>query len=120
MIISPTRTNMEHIRRTYLEKIGSNNTNPTPLNITTYINETVVSGDNFLRSYANYNIITQWDSIYVYTGLVFGTIVLISFSRMLCYKLAMNASINLHDSMFSNILQATMRFFDTNPSGTTY
>lgn len=29
----------------------------------------------------------------------------------------MRSSIKLHNKMFSNILSATMRFFDTNPSG---
>lgn len=29
----------------------------------------------------------------------------------------MRSSIKLHNQMFSNILAATMRFFDTNPSG---
>lgn len=33
------------------------------------------------------------------------------------YWVCIRASINLHDTMFSNILQSTMRFFDTNPSG---
>lgn len=29
----------------------------------------------------------------------------------------MRSSIKLHNLMFSNIMSATMRFFDTNPSG---
>lgn len=29
----------------------------------------------------------------------------------------MRSSINLHNQIFGNILSATMRFFDTNPSG---
>nr|CAD7462471.1 unnamed protein product [Timema tahoe] len=33
------------------------------------------------------------------------------------FKVCMNASIGLHDTMFRSILQGTMRFFDTNPSG---
>jgi len=36
---------------------------------------------------------------------------------LLFFWMCIRASINLHDTMFSNILQATMRFFDTNPSG---
>ncbi|XP_056639846.1 ATP-binding cassette sub-family C member 4-like isoform X1 [Diorhabda sublineata] len=33
------------------------------------------------------------------------------------YRIIMNASRNLHKRMFGNVLEAPMRFFDTNPSG---
>lgn len=35
----------------------------------------------------------------------------------LFFKLCMHASKTLHNKMFGSILHATMRFFDTNPSG---
>lgn len=34
--------------------------------------------------------------------------------------LSMRASQNLHDIMFTNLIAAVMRFFDTNPSGEPY
>lgn len=110
-------TNMEDIRRTYLTKVGNNNTHPTPLNISTYIDPMAVQNDTFLVTYSGKTIITQYMSIYVYLVLIILSVVLCSASRMIFFKMAMNASTNLHDTMFSNILQATMRFFDTNPSG---
>lgn len=55
--------------------------------------------------------------IYIYTAFIIGCIVLTTFRAMFFYKVCMNASKNLHNSMFSNVIQATMRFFDTNASG---
>ncbi|KAK4879098.1 hypothetical protein RN001_007244 [Aquatica leii] len=55
--------------------------------------------------------------IYVYTVLILLAIVLTTFRSVLFLKICMNASRGLHDTMFSNVLRATMRFFDTNPSG---
>lgn len=39
------------------------------------------------------------------------------FRSILFLWMCMRSSIKLHNEMFSNILTATMRFFDTNPSG---
>lgn len=36
---------------------------------------------------------------------------------LILYTACMKASINLHDSMFSSISRASMRFFNTNRSG---
>ncbi|KAJ8967793.1 hypothetical protein NQ317_014819 [Molorchus minor] len=55
--------------------------------------------------------------IIVYTIFMACSIVLTPLSRNLCYWIFMKASKRLHNKMFSNILQAPMRFFDTNPSG---
>jgi ATP-binding cassette, subfamily C (CFTR/MRP), member 4 len=40
-----------------------------------------------------------------------------TFRSLLFLWVCMRSSIKLHNQMFSNILTATMRFFDTNPSG---
>ncbi|KAJ8916751.1 hypothetical protein NQ315_013956 [Exocentrus adspersus] len=55
--------------------------------------------------------------IIIYTIFIIGSIILTSARSLLYYKVCMNASINLHNKMFSNVLQAPMRFFNTNPSG---
>lgn len=52
----------------------------------------------------------------------YGTLIVVLFfsallRSMLFYKLAMNSSQTLHDSMFSSVIKAPMRFFDTNPAG---
>lgn len=55
--------------------------------------------------------------IYIYTVCIIGSIVLTTLRSLVFFKVCMNSSIGLHNKMFNNILQATMRFFDTNPSG---
>ena len=55
--------------------------------------------------------------IYAYSGITLGTIifsVVHSLYFMLYFTLA---SINLHSTSFSSIIQATMRFYNNNPSG---
>lgn len=55
--------------------------------------------------------------LYIYGGLIV-TLFVVALSRsMSFYKLAMLSSQNLHDSMFSSVVNTNMRFFDTNPSG---
>lgn len=55
--------------------------------------------------------------ILVYTAFILASIILTPLSRNLCYLIFIKASKVLHNKMFNNILQAPMRFFDTNPSG---
>lgn len=104
----------------YMHKIGDNNTNPVPLNLTTVINATWMEDDPFIAPYDGRTIIEQNYSMIVYAILIALSVIITTLSRMIFYKLAMSSSTNLHDTMFVNILQATMRFFDTNPSGNYY
>lgn len=55
--------------------------------------------------------------IVIYSIFIGAAIILTPLSRNVCYIIYMRASKSLHNKMFSNILQAPMRFFDTNPSG---
>ncbi|KAJ8713564.1 hypothetical protein PYW07_013934 [Mythimna separata] len=55
--------------------------------------------------------------IYVWAAAIFGCIIVTSGRAMLFLWVCMRSSVKLHNQMFSNILSATMRFFDTNPSG---
>ncbi|XP_058803038.1 ATP-binding cassette sub-family C member 4 isoform X2 [Phymastichus coffea] len=55
--------------------------------------------------------------IYVYTVLILGSILMSIAKNVLFYKICMNASRKLHDTMFARLLRAPMRFFDVNPSG---
>lgn len=55
--------------------------------------------------------------IMIYSVFIIAAVILTPLSRNVCYIIYMRASKNLHNKMFSNILQAPMRFFDTNPSG---
>jgi ATP-binding cassette subfamily C (CFTR/MRP) protein 4 len=61
--------------------------------------------------------LSQTTYIWIYSVLILLSIVLTTSRSLLFFKICMNASKRLHNSMFANILQATMRFFDTNPSG---
>jgi hypothetical protein len=56
-------------------------------------------------------------AIYVYTVFILGSVFITSIRSMFFFKVCMTASKILHDTMFGSILAATMRFFDTNPSG---
>lgn len=60
---------------------------------------------------------SQMFYINLYTILIVGATIFTVLRSWLFFKICMHASKVLHNTMFSNILQATMRFFDTNPSG---
>lgn len=62
-------------------------------------------------------LFTTNESILIYTMCIIASIILTTLRSLLFFKVCMNASRGLHNKMFNNILQATMRFFDTNPSG---
>lgn len=83
------------------------------LDITTF--PTIVSdGKKIVK---DEEILSQTIYIWIYTVFILGSIFLTTFRSLLFFKICMNASKNLHNTMFGNVLQATMRFFDTNPSG---
>lgn len=63
------------------------------------------------------NYLSTEDCIYIYTGLIIGVFVWAFSSCMLFYKLAMNSSKNLHNSMFLSVIRAPLRFFEATPSG---
>lgn len=55
--------------------------------------------------------------VYVYSGLV-AAMILITFARsFLFFIFSIRASSRLHNKMFDSVSSATMRFFNTNPSG---
>ncbi|XP_017777905.1 PREDICTED: probable multidrug resistance-associated protein lethal(2)03659 [Nicrophorus vespilloides] len=81
-------------------------TNAFPINDTVYEEGSCDFG-NFPRK--NY--------ILIYSVLILLTVVLTIVRSLAFYKVCMNSSKSLHNNMFGNILEATMRFFDTNPSG---
>ncbi|XP_046412545.1 ATP-binding cassette sub-family C member 4 isoform X1 [Neodiprion fabricii] len=56
-------------------------------------------------------------ALWIYGGCITGSVVITILRSLLFFKLCMNASKGLHNTMFANILKAPMHFFDTNPSG---
>lgn len=80
----------------------------------TLVSEKTDRWTNFLGSQEFY--------IMMYTIFIILSMILTPARSFMFYKIFMNASKGLHKKMFSNVLAAPMRFFDTNPSGkkTTY
>lgn len=63
------------------------------------------------------HIETIYYYIWIYSALIIGSVVLLTIRSFMYYRVCMKASKVMHNKMFANILQAPMRFFDTNPSG---
>ena len=55
--------------------------------------------------------------IYIYSGLIVATIISTYIKAFAFFEMCMRSSINLHSSMFCNIIRTAMSFFHTNPSG---
>lgn len=53
----------------------------------------------------------------VYSLCIVACIIMINIRAIMHFKFCMNSSKAMHKKMFSCVLQAPMRFFDTNPSG---
>ncbi|XP_077262946.1 LOW QUALITY PROTEIN: ATP-binding cassette subfamily C member 4-like [Temnothorax americanus] len=76
--------------------------------------------DSFLGSIFTLNpdgLLSTVDAIYVYTFCIIACIATTLLRSFFFMKICMKSSCNLHNSMFSNLLQARMSFFHTNPSG---
>lgn len=56
-------------------------------------------------------------ALYVYGLFILTSIIMTTSRNILFYKICMTASKNLHNSMFSSLLKAPMRFFDLHSSG---
>ncbi|XP_017873148.1 PREDICTED: multidrug resistance-associated protein 4, partial [Drosophila arizonae] len=69
------------------------------------------------RSQGEATSVSTFECIYIYGALIIGVVIMTTFRGFLFFKTCMHASKVLHDRMFTSILHATMRFFDTNPSG---
>ncbi|XP_011877749.1 PREDICTED: multidrug resistance-associated protein 4-like isoform X1 [Vollenhovia emeryi] len=76
--------------------------------------------NSFLGSIFTLNpdgLLSTEDAIYVYTFCIISCTVTTLLRSFLYMKVCMNSSCNLHNTMFSNLLQARMTFFHTNPTG---
>jgi ABC-type bacteriocin/lantibiotic exporter with double-glycine peptidase domain len=72
------------------------------------------------KLYEKYKTLTYLDvdtALFTYTALILGSIIMSTTKNILFCKICMNASKNLHNTMFSSLLKAPMRFFEINPSG---
>ncbi|XP_055848459.1 ATP-binding cassette sub-family C member 4 [Episyrphus balteatus] len=71
----------------------------------------------FLRTANKPTMLTTYECLYIYGTLILLVVVMTILRGFLFFKVCMHASKVLHDRMFGSILHATMRFFDSNPSG---
>ncbi|XP_017085489.2 ATP-binding cassette sub-family C member 4 [Drosophila eugracilis] len=69
------------------------------------------------RSQGEATTYTTFECMYIYGALIIAVVIMSTFRGFLFFKICMHASKVLHDRMFACILHATMRFFDTTPSG---
>lgn len=60
---------------------------------------------------------SRGSSIYIYSSLTVITVLVTLFRSFMFFNFCMRASVVLHNNMFTSISRATMRFFNTNPSG---
>ncbi|XP_072382028.1 ATP-binding cassette sub-family C member 4-like isoform X2 [Diabrotica undecimpunctata] len=93
--------------------------------------EIVVANHTSSESYSKYNYSVMDENIplreeftrdsnyyiIIYSVTICLALLLTPIRSLNFYRIIMNASRNLHKNMFSKVLQAPMRFFDTNPSG---
>lgn len=56
-------------------------------------------------------------SIYIYSVIIAGLVIISLMRSFTFFTICMRASTKLHSNMFNSITRATMRFFNTNPSG---
>ncbi|KAM7362920.1 CF transmembrane conductance regulator isoform 2-T6 [Cochliomyia hominivorax] len=71
----------------------------------------------YLLSNNQTTVLSTYECLYIYGALIIGVVIMTTFRGFLFFKICMHASKVLHDRMFCSILNATMRFFDQNPSG---
>ncbi|XP_050501656.1 ATP-binding cassette sub-family C member 4-like isoform X2 [Diabrotica virgifera virgifera] len=108
----------------WVNTVAANSTTTPPLEI-------VVANNTSSGNYSKYNYSVVGENIpleerfthdsnyyiIIYSVTICLAVFLTPIRSLNFYRIIMNASRNLHNSMFSKILEAPMRFFDTNPSG---
>lgn len=70
----------------------------------------------FLEQY-DIHVNPEMLDIYIFTIITVATIIITLTRSFLFFNVAMKASQNLHNAMFTGITRASMYFFNTNPSG---
>ncbi|RZC36351.1 multidrug resistance-associated protein, partial [Asbolus verrucosus] len=77
----------------------------------------VTSNDTYIKGEFEEMFFTTDNCLYMYSAIV-AYVIFMSLTRSLSFfKFCMKASRNLHNNMFSKIVHASMRFFNTNSSG---
>nr|XP_023014259.1 probable multidrug resistance-associated protein lethal(2)03659 isoform X1 [Leptinotarsa decemlineata]XP_023014260.1 probable multidrug resistance-associated protein lethal(2)03659 isoform X1 [Leptinotarsa decemlineata]XP_023014262.1 probable multidrug resistance-associated protein lethal(2)03659 isoform X1 [Leptinotarsa decemlineata] len=88
-----------------------------------YLDDVVMEGqfdiihNNPLDNKAVEGFYTTYNCIYIYSAIISLVIVLTICRSISFFRMCMKASIRLHNNMFAKVCNATMFFFNTNPSG---
>lgn len=88
--------------------------------VSNWVNVIEMQNKNSTSNYTSFIPLMDYSTEVCLTiyGIFIITLFVIGLSRsMMFYKLAMLSSKKLHRTMFNSVVGATMRFFDTNPSG---
>ena len=62
-------------------------------------------------------VLNEEISIITYGVLIITVVILLTLQSLLFFRYCIQASIRLHNDMFSTVVNATMRFYNINPSG---
>ncbi|XP_008557311.1 ATP-binding cassette sub-family C member 4 [Microplitis demolitor] len=88
--------------------------NDTSVDLQEAINQTLLANQTMAGDEAFYDKNT---ALTIYGILIALCVIMITARNLMFYKVCMNASKNLHNSMFACLLQAPMKFFNTTSSG---
>ncbi|KAK3921166.1 Multidrug resistance-associated protein 4 [Frankliniella fusca] len=77
----------------------------------------ITSDSSTSNSFFPYIELNTENCAYIYAGIVLATLLLCVIRSTVYYCLVLTISRRLHEFMFSAVIGAPMRFFDTNPSG---
>lgn len=109
-ISSTSRTSQEELRY-------SNKTQLVESSFNNYSRRTINIYDDILVDGSIHTILKSHIALIFYVVIIVVTIVLILTRSFLFYNLAIKSSRNIHAKMFHCLLEAPMKFFDTNPCG---
>nr|CAD7423121.1 unnamed protein product [Timema monikensis] len=97
-----TKTAMEEEKQLWQYEVGEN--------------ESSLNASSIIPA-STFSIFTTELSLTIYGVLMIICVIFVLARSALFFLFCMKSSIQLHNTMFENILRSKMRFFDTNPSG---
>ncbi|KAF2886638.1 hypothetical protein ILUMI_19535, partial [Ignelater luminosus] len=76
-----------------------------------------IEQDRFGQTGSSEAYLSTETSVHIYSGIAAAMVIITLYSSYYFFKYCMRASTALHNNMFSNTVQAAMRFFNTNSTG---
>ena len=62
-------------------------------------------------------VVDTHENVYIFTGIIVAVFLFGLLRALMFFKVAVDASMNMHNKMFTSILRSPISFFDTNPVG---